>query len=138
MFDLWSPPCIPPTPINTQTSIPPFPPPHILNSCQQRPDQRTSPICRRPLNVRGPVCMWVCIGGIRNLLFTSLIPAVVLSRALWHTFGGYGCFKSDIYASMSDLFRLCLHMSAQLYVYEYPGFCHFVQTENLANTHLIY
>lgn len=31
-------------------------------------------------------------GGGR-LLFTRLISAVVLSRALWHTSEGYGCFK---------------------------------------------
>lgn len=43
---------------------------------------------------RSGFCMCVCVPSGGTPLFTGLIPAVVLSRGLWHTSKGYGCFKS--------------------------------------------
>lgn len=42
---------------------------------------------------RSGQCVCVCVQGGGKLLFTRLISAVVLSRALRHTSEGHGCFK---------------------------------------------
>lgn len=76
----------------------PTSPPHILDSCQRGPGPKKRDPSVVFLQRSGCCCLcarwWGGWGEAGTPLFTGLIPAVVLSRGLWHTSEGYGCFKS--------------------------------------------